>query len=43
VQGNNPLDDLKLLGETVGCLIKGYSIAKPDAKYENYVESLKRL
>jgi geranylgeranyl reductase len=43
VQGNNPIDDLKLLGETVGCLIKGYSIAKPDAKYENYVESLKRL
>lgn len=43
VQGNNPLDDLKLLGETVGCLIKGYSGAKPDAVFSNPVESLKRL
>jgi len=43
VQGNNPLDDLKLLGETIGCLIKGYSNAKPDAKFSNPVESLKRL
>merc|ERR1712071_489429 len=25
VQGNNPLDDLKLLGDTIGCLIDGYS------------------
>merc|ERR1719484_289243 len=43
VQGNNPLDDIKLLGETIGCLIKGYSIAKPDAVFSNPVESLKRL
>jgi len=43
VQGNNPLDDLKLLGETVGCLIRGYSGAKPDAEFSNPVESLKRL
>jgi geranylgeranyl reductase len=43
VQGNNPLDDLKLLGETIGCLIKGYSIAKPDAEFSNPVESMKRL
>jgi geranylgeranyl reductase len=43
VQGNNPLDDLKLLGETVGCLIRGYSGAKPDAVFSNPVESLKRL
>jgi len=43
VQGNNPLDDIKLLGETIGCLIKGYSIAKPDAEFENPVESLKRI
>lgn len=43
VQGNNPLDDLKLLGETIGCLIKGYAKAKPDADFSNPVESLKRL
>ena len=43
VQGNNPLDDIKLLGETIGCLIKGYSIAKPDAVFSNPVESKKRL
>lgn len=43
VQGNNPLDDLKLLGETIGCLIKGYSNAKPDAEFSNPVESQKRL
>mmetsp|Transcript_13677 Transcript_13677/g.38505 ORF Transcript_13677/g.38505 Transcript_13677/m.38505 type:complete len:467 (+) Transcript_13677:64-1464(+) len=43
VQGNNPLDDLKLLGETIGCLIKGYSNAKPDQVFSNPVESQKRL
>ncbi|GMI13333.1 hypothetical protein TrLO_g7941 [Triparma laevis f. longispina] len=43
VQGNNPLDDLKLLGETIGCLIKGYSIAKPDQAFSNPVESMKRI
>jgi len=43
VQGNNPLDDIKLLGETIGCLIKGYSIAKPDVEFSNPVESLKRI
>ncbi len=43
VQGNNPLDDLKLLGETIGCLIKGYAIATPDAEFSNPVESAKRL
>jgi geranylgeranyl reductase len=43
VQGNNPLDDLKLLGETIGCLVRGYSNAKPDAEFSNPVESLKRL
>lgn len=43
VQGNNPLDDIKLLGETIGCLIKGYSIAKPDQVFSNPVESQKRL
>lgn len=43
VQGNNPLDDLKLLGDTVKCMIKGYSNAKPDAIFSNPVESKKRL
>jgi geranylgeranyl diphosphate/geranylgeranyl-bacteriochlorophyllide a reductase len=43
VQGNNPLDDLKLLGETIGCLIRGYANAKPDAEFSNPVESKKRL
>lgn len=43
VQGNNPLDDLKLLGETVGSLIKGYSIAQPDMEFSNPVESKKRI
>jgi len=43
VQGNNPLDDLKLLGDTIGCLIKGYAIAKPDAPFSNPKESLKRI
>jgi len=43
VQGNNPLDDLKLLGQTVTALINGYKIAKPDAKFSNPVESLNRL
>jgi len=43
VQGNNPLDDLKLLGDTIGCLVKGYSTAKPDAEFSNPVESQKRI
>lgn len=43
VQGNNPLDDLKLLGETIGCLMRGYVNAKPDVEFSNPVESLKRI
>jgi len=43
VQGNNPIEDVKLLFETVGCLINGYANAKPDAEFSNPVESLKRL
>jgi geranylgeranyl reductase len=43
VQGNNPLDDLKLLGDTIGCLIKGYAKAKPDQEFSNPVESKKRI
>jgi geranylgeranyl reductase len=43
VQGNNPLDDLKLLGDTIGCLFRGYAKAKPDAYFSNPIESSKRL
>jgi len=43
VQGNNPVEDVKLLVNTVGSLIRGNAIAKPDAVYSNPVESLKRL
>jgi len=43
VQGNNPIEDLKLLAQTVGSLFRGSAIATPDATYSNPVESLKRL
>jgi geranylgeranyl reductase len=43
VQGNNVFDDIKLLGETVGALIKGYSICQPDVLFSNPVESQKRI
>jgi geranylgeranyl reductase len=43
VQGNNPIEDLKLLGETIGCLVRGNAMAKPDKPIDNPVESLKRI
>ena len=43
VQGNNPVEDVKLLFNTIGSLIKGNSIAQPDREFSNPVESLKRL
>jgi len=43
VQGNNPIDDIKLLFGTFGSLLRGNAIAKPDKPYSNPVESLKRL
>jgi len=43
VQGNDIISDIGLLGDTIKCLIKGYSMAKPDAKFDNPVESLKRI
>ena len=43
VQGNNPVEDVKLLFNTIGSIIKGNAIAKPDATFDNPVESLKRL
>jgi geranylgeranyl reductase len=43
VQGNNPFEDIKLLFETVGALLRGNALSAPDAPYSNPVESLKRL
>jgi len=43
VQGNNPVEDIKLLFGTIGSVIKGNAIAKPDKTFSNPVESLKRL
>ena len=43
VQGNNPFEDLKLLFETIGSLLRGNALSTPDATYSNPVESLKRL
>lgn len=43
VQGNNPLEDVKLLIATIGSLIRGNAFSTPDAEYSNPVESLKRL
>lgn len=43
VQGNNPVEDVMLLFQTLAALAKGYASAAPDAPYSNPVESLKRL
>jgi geranylgeranyl diphosphate/geranylgeranyl-bacteriochlorophyllide a reductase len=43
VQGNNPIEDLKLLFTTVGSLLRGNALSPPDTAYSNPVESLKRL
>jgi len=43
VQGNNPIDDIKLLFGTFGSLLRGAAIATPDKPINNPVESLKRL
>ena len=43
VQRNNPIDNLKLMGETIGCLMKGYSRASPDTEFSNPIESPKRI
>ena len=43
VQGNNPIDNLKLLGETIGCLMREYSRASSDAEFSNPIESLQRI
>jgi len=43
VQGNNPIEDLKLLVTTVGSLLRGNALTTPDVAYSNPTESLKRL
>uniref|UniRef100_A0A7S2WEE7 Geranylgeranyl diphosphate reductase, chloroplastic n=1 Tax=Rhizochromulina marina TaxID=1034831 RepID=A0A7S2WEE7_9STRA len=43
VQGNNPVEDIKLLIGTIGSLIRGSAIAPPDKPFYNPEESLKRL
>jgi geranylgeranyl diphosphate/geranylgeranyl-bacteriochlorophyllide a reductase len=43
VQGNNPIEDFKLLLDTIGSLIRGNAFGAPDATFSNPVESLKRL
>jgi len=43
VQGTNPLEDVKLLFQTIGSLFRGQALTVPDAAYTNPVESLKRL
>jgi len=43
VQGNNPVEDVKLLLQTIGSLFRGNAITVPDSTYSNPVESLKRL
>ena len=43
VQGNNVIEDIKLLFQTFGSLMRGAAIASPDKAFSNPVESLKRL
>merc|ERR1719502_698582 len=45
VQGNNPIEDVKLLFQTIGSILnhKYINPAKPDKEFSNPVESLNRL
>jgi len=43
VQGNNPVEDVKLLVNTIGSLFRGNAMANKDAEFSNPVESLKRI
>ena len=43
VQGNNPIQDVLLLSETIATLVREGLVAKPDRKFTNPVESTKRL
>jgi len=43
VQGGNPLDDVKLLFNTVGSILRAQATTPKDRTFSNPVESLKRL
>lgn len=43
VQGNNPVEDIKLLITTIGSLLRGNALTTPDETFSNPKESLKRL
>lgn len=43
IQASSPIENLKLAAATVGALVRGLFISKPDAVFSNPVESLKRL
>jgi len=43
VQGNNPVEDIKLLFTTVGSLFRGNALAEPDREFSNPKESLNRI
>lgn len=43
VQGQNPVEDIKLLFKTIGALMRGNALAPRDKEFSNPVESLKRL
>jgi geranylgeranyl reductase len=43
VQGNNPIEDVKLLLSTISSLVRGNAMAQPDKEFSNPVESLKRI
>ena len=43
VQGTNPIEDIKLLFNTIGSLLRGNAFGHPDVPFSNPEESLKRL
>lgn len=43
VQGNNPIEDIKLLFGTLGSILKYNAITPPDKPIDNPVESQNRL
>ncbi len=43
VQGNNPIEDVKLLLSTISSLVRGAAMAQPDKEFSNPEESLKRI
>ena len=39
----NPIEDVKLLFNTVGSLLRGAATAKPDKEFDNALEAAKRI